>query len=816
MNGVNERNHGVIDRTFEKIRYDYPSMNPEVALAWAVNAKNCLPMNNGFSSFQLVFGRNPNLPVILHDFLPALEGVSTSKSVAEHIKAMHAGRKAFAEVQCDEQTRRAFRHRVRAVEKVFSSGSKVYYKRDGQDRWRGPATVIGNDGSVYFLRHQATLYRVAACRIIDKEQIEEVAAKQIDDEIEKTKVIVADKVNQKVYNEAEDDMEGMTEVEPVVAEPKEIISKVLKPMQKPCPKVGDKIFYKAGENEETEWFEVEVFGKGKSGGRNERYLNIRYTDGSEAGIHIDEYQWRLKESDEISVEKDCRKDDEGDVEEALVVMIPWNEHNLPECCEAKEKEMCGWRDNHTYEEVDDVGQKRISTMWILTEKVIDGQKRVKARLVAKGNQENVKVQVDSPTGCKDSLFVTLAIGSMKRWRPKTSDVKNAFLQGQSINRIVYLEPPKDYKKEGRLWKLRKCVYGLDDAARSWFLEVEKDLKNLNCIQSKVDPCLFYFYDDDELIGIVFLYVDDFLHLGNEIFEEKVIQKIKSIYHIGKSEDGSFSYTGLNIQDTVEGIRIDQKQFIADLDVPIVPNAKKDDAVEEKGKTALRRSVGQANWAARRTRPDVSFDLMELSMKFNNTDINDLRRAKKVINCLKSNELDVFFPRLSNKLKLITFSDASFANLIDGVSSGRGHVIFLADEELRSAPLNWTTNKVKRVVSSTLAAEALSLQECLNTAEYIRYIIVEALKMTTAELPIIAYTDSNNVVKAIHSTSLVSDRKLRIDIGAIKQSILEENVMVKWISAADMLADGLTKKGANVWNLSSVLRDGKIRTLAKGE
>ena len=121
------------------------------------------------------------------------------------------------------------------------------------------------------------------------------------------------------------------------------------------------------------------------------------------------------------------------------------------------------------------------------------KKRVKARLVAKGNQENIKIQVDSPTGTKDSLFVAFTLGAMKQWSPKTSDVKNAFLQGQSINRTVYLEPPKGFKKKDKIWKLYKCVYGLDDAARSWFLDVEKDLKEFGCIQSKVDLCMFYFY-----------------------------------------------------------------------------------------------------------------------------------------------------------------------------------------------------------------------------------------------------------------------------------------------------------------------------------
>ena len=37
--------------------------------------------------------------------------------------------------------------------------------------------------------------------------------------------------------------------------------------------------------------------------------------------------------------------------------------------EAKEKELQNWRENNVYEEVEDMGQKAISTRWIVTEKV---------------------------------------------------------------------------------------------------------------------------------------------------------------------------------------------------------------------------------------------------------------------------------------------------------------------------------------------------------------------------------------------------------------------------------------------------------------
>ena len=339
------------------------------------------------------------------------------------------------------------------------------------------------------------------------------------------------------------------------------------------------------------------------------------------------------------------------------------------------------------------------------------------------------------------------------------------------------------------------------------------MKAMGCIQSKVDICVFFFYHMNELCGIVFLHVDDFLHMGDSVFEEKIIRSIRTKYRIGKSEDGSFIYTGLNIQEVHDGIRIDQLQYIPEISsvtIPDDPGVHKDNIVPPESKSDLRRTVGQANWAARRTRPDVGFDLMELSMRFNNATVNDLRRAKKVVNRLNTEDVSILFPRLSaGKLSIRTYSDASFANLIDGVSSGRGHVIFLVDDHDQSSPLHWTSNKVKRVVNSTLAAEALSLLQCLGTAEYIRYILAEAMKVKASSIPIFSYVDNNDLHNALHSTTLVSNKKLRIDIAAIKQTMTEENVSVYWMPSTEMLADCLTKKGADTRKLLSVIQHGQL-------
>ena len=72
----------------DKIK-DETDVSAEVALACAINAKNSLHNVYGFSPSQLVFGRNPNLPSVLNDKLPALGGRTSSEAVANHLNAKH-------------------------------------------------------------------------------------------------------------------------------------------------------------------------------------------------------------------------------------------------------------------------------------------------------------------------------------------------------------------------------------------------------------------------------------------------------------------------------------------------------------------------------------------------------------------------------------------------------------------------------------------------------------------------------------------------------------------------------------------------------
>ena len=58
----------------------------------------------------------------------------------------------------------------------------------------------------------------------------------------------------------------------------------------------------------------------------------------------------------------------------------------------------------------------------------------------------------------------LVLTIQNEWKLQAIDIKIIFLQGEHIDREVFvIPPPKSNTPKGCLWKLNKCIYGLPDA-----------------------------------------------------------------------------------------------------------------------------------------------------------------------------------------------------------------------------------------------------------------------------------------------------------------------------------------------------------------
>ena len=441
---------------------------------------------------------------------------------------------------------------------------------------------------------------------------------------------------------------------------------------------------------------------------------------------------------------------------------------------------------------------------------------VRARLVARGFEEYSFFAKDSPTVGKGAMRAFLTIASSRRWRVKTTDIKSAFLQGEELDRDVYIRPPKESNTpNGFIWKLRHGLYGLKDGARQFFISVRKELLSIGCLQSKFDPAMFLKVNDGCLSGILCCHVDDFLHAGNGSFEA-VMVKLRARFLAGKIEDGDFKYIGFRIIQEANSIKLDHSEYITNLHQPrLEPRraSQKLDELNPSEQTLYRRLVGQLNWAVQGSRPDLAYEMVDMSTKLNKATVGDLVRSIKTIGRLKEINSIQSYPQLKGNeatdWEIFVFSDAALGNLNDGKGSVGAYIVWLKDRIGNCCPIAWQSRKIKRVVRSTIAAEGLALLEGLEAATYFRELISNLLIQEPNNLPITAFVDNKSIMEALQSTRLVDDMRLRIDIAALCEMQINNQITVKWCPGKIQLANSLTKRGASGIELLNVLQRGQM-------
>ena len=158
---------------------------------------------------------------------------------------------------------------------------------------------------------------------------------------------------------------------------------------------------------------------------------------------------RAEETAEVQGEEDRPEETAGvqeKEEEVNLSLLPAKEYRKPESIKAKQNELEAFAKFNVYKEVKDIRQERLSSRWVLTDKSTQDQKKVKAQLVCRGFEELVKVQSDSPTGSRETLHMLLTVAALKEWKIKSGDVKNGYLQGEMLDKEVYMEPPLEAKK----------------------------------------------------------------------------------------------------------------------------------------------------------------------------------------------------------------------------------------------------------------------------------------------------------------------------------------------------------------------------------
>ena len=326
------------------------------------------------------------------------------------------------------------------------------------------------------------------------------------------------------------------------------------------------------------------------------------------------------------------------------------------------------------------------------------------------------------------------------------------------------------------------------------------------VKSKYDEALFYWRHEGRCEGVLVIHVDDFLYGGSTKFEN-LIQNIKTIFTVGSEETVPMKYLGMNIDESDGDIYFSQDSYIDSMEeVEIQQKTDKSRVLSEDEQALFRKICGQLNWISTQSRPDIAFDVCQLSTRLNTATVQDILQANKVLRKVKQNRFSLKYVALKQPWKLVVYCDASYANLKDGSSQG-GMIIFLVDGEGRASPITWISKKLRRVCRSTIAAETMSLLDAVDTSVWLSHLLDELKdkQLHTTEI----YTDNMSLTEAVHSTKAMEEKRLRVDIAALRESVKRKEITVNLVDTKSQLADVFTKQGVNTQTLIDTLKCGQI-------
>ena len=209
-----------------------------------------------------------------------------------------------------------------------------------------------------------------------------------------------------------------------------------------------------------------------------------------------------------------------------------------------------------------------------------------------------------------------------------------------------------------------------------------------------------------------------------------------------------------------------------------------------------------------TRPDVSFDVNNISSEIKNATVKTVKEMNKIISKVKARKDVLRFQPLGKftDLRVKVYTDASFGNQDSQTRSTGGKVILVEDSESRKANvISWKTKKIPRVCRSVKAAETRALEDglddAINTARIFREVYSVSINLKEpAQIPVFGYTDCKSLWESLHSTKQCEEKLLRNSIASMKE-LLELGLVseIQWVSTKHQLADCMTKKGNKASN-----------------
>jgi hypothetical protein len=204
-------------------------------------------------------------------------------------------------------------------------------------------------------------------------------------------------------------------------------------------------------------------------------------------------------------------------------------------------------------------------------------------------------------------------------------------------------------------------------------------------------------------------------------------------------------------------------------------------------TGFRSVVGSVGYMANAFLPGLSVEASMLGRFRLCPTVKAARKANATINVTKEHRYVLTFQ--PGVHILLAFADSAGPNE-NGAQGGRLYYMSETNCEQISGFLPWESKKEKRVCRSIATGETLAYRPVLDSALWIQRLWLE---LTGKHIPVVLVTDSEGTAKSSVSTKLLRERRNRIDMALLRQSLRRGEYEMWWVPSRANLSDPFTKE-----------------------
>jgi hypothetical protein len=488
----------------------------------------------------------------------------------------------------------------------------------------------------------------------------------------------------------------------------------------------------------------------------------------------------------------------------------------------------------------------IPTRYVLAKKIDDkGVAVYKARLVAQHIKtrfwdafSDTTVETYAPVMHSATFRLIFILAVLYNLKTYQFDVNTAFLNADYERTNVYVRPPHGFTPTpGKVYRLQKPLYGLQDAPKAWYDFFKKYLLKAGfTMLNGLDECLFYRFTEDGSIILLAFHVDDNLAAYPESQEGwwkafvAATAKEFGIKDLGvptwclgvniavDAQNNTISLTQRTyIEKVLEKFNLENEYAVTSpelakntelrgLKATLSPDAVKADTdnMAEHGYTMhlYQQYCGSILFPTLTARPDISHAAQWLARDLNTENLTTahFEAAIRVFKYMKGtmdfglrysdpqrSEFGGKHIKLSDRKLLVeAYCDASFANDYANCKSTTGYAIYI-----NGNLLIWASKQQKSVVPSTNAAEYIAMADAVRHLIWLTDVL-SALGFQV-QMPMPVYGDNQSQVHVAQSPAY--DRRLRgvrVAQAIVRTEHMDKFINVQWIPGRDNVADIFTK------------------------